>query len=302
MAGKGFFSEYNLADLDGAEMNYILHLRRTSPYIDYSPVRDEMLHAGGTAFMYNGRSIFGYRSETPDGKHYIYLYLDDEMRRDEAARYKAKILEMEMEDGRKAQREQAETEAGHEGPAGGGLDLPARELLDDDESITCVNASWERYNQVHERMGTMALIVPKGLEDSLQEREREEDRKEVLTPRFIYERYKLLGNVEEGINVFKDFLEADSTYVQDMTSLERYTFCNMIALRWYYRILNKLHEVGMDTKFSVPSTIAFLGGVEKAKVNGEWLNYPLTYNEAHIFDALGLSLDQKYIFPKQEGN
>ena len=136
-------------------------------------------------------------------------------------------------------------------------------------------------------MGTIAFIVPKRMEDALRkERDKalEEERKKaeaagkpvpqtpeqnegktIMTPSFVYRHYKLRSDVEDEIEVYKNFLEADKTYMQSDESLEGWAFCNMLALRWYYRIANKLREAGLSSRFSVPTAISFLREVEKGR-------------------------------------
>ena len=102
-------------------------------------------------------------------------------------------------------------------------------------------------------MGTIAFIVPKRMEDALRkERDKalEEERKKaeaagkpvpqtpeqnegktIMTPSFVYRHYKLRSDVEEEIEVYKNFLEADKTYMQSDESPEGWAFCNMLALR-----------------------------------------------------------------------
>ncbi len=94
IADKGFLSEDNLKELDDLEMCYILPLGRNSSKIDYSLTRDSSLGEGGVAFTYSGRTIFGYRREL-DAEHYLDLFLDTNMREEEARGYRERIQEKE---------------------------------------------------------------------------------------------------------------------------------------------------------------------------------------------------------------
>ena len=126
-----------------------------------------------------------------------------------------------------------------------------------------------------------------------------EDR--IVTPEFVYTRYKKRGCVEEEIDVYKNILEADKTYMRDEEALEGWTFCNFVALQWYYRIQNRLDGSGLGGRYSCSSTISFLNEVIRAKVNDEWMDFPLTNKEQKLFNALGLSSEQEFVFPNENG-
>jgi len=65
------------------------------------------------------------------------------------------------------------------------------------------------------------------------------------TARDVYESYKTRGQVETMIDALKNIVDADKTYMQNPQSLEGWMFINLIALKWYYHILNllKKHEL-----------------------------------------------------------
>jgi len=44
--------------------------------------------------------------------------------------------------------------------------------------------------------------------------------------------------------------------------------------------------------------ISFLNEVHMGKISGEWHSHPFTNNEDKKFEALGLSFDQAFVFPK----
>lgn len=310
IADKGFTSEANLKELDGLGMNYILPLRRNSSKIDYGPTRDSRLGEGGTAFTYNGRTVFGYRRDLDDG-HYVDLFLDANLREEEARGYRERI-----------QKKEAGEEWDSRGPEAPGegdeAERPCRDMYGEPYEVS---PDWEKYGRAYERMGTIAFVVPKAMEKALRkerDRAREEERrkaesegrpapgpkqpddgKDIMTPSFVYRHYKFRSEVEDEIEVYKNFLEADRTYMRSDEALEGWVFCNMVALRWYYRIANRLRETGLSSRYSVPTAISFLREVEKGKVNGKWEAFPLSKAEEKVFKALGLDINQEFVFPKE---
>lgn len=284
LADKGFYSEDNIKELDTLELNYVIPLRRDCSMIDYTPTVEDIPAKDAHIFQYNGRKIFGYK-QSPDQDHDVYLFLDPDMRDDEASAMRKRI---------------EDTDGASDGQS------------EDDKN------SWDRYRELHRRMGTIAFLVPRKMEERLQrekkkaeeeakakrrknakenEKKTEEEQKPIVTPKFVYGCYKKRGAVEEEIDVYKNFLHADRTYMQDAEAEEGWTFLNFVSLQWYYRILNQLEKSKVDDKYSCRAAISFLCEVEKGKINGEWHNFPLTGKETELFDALGLSWDAKIDIP-----
>ena len=74
------------------------------------------------------------------------------------------------------------------------------------------------------------------------------------TAQQLYEAYKTRCEVEQAIDVFKNNLDADSTYMQSAQSLEAYTFINFVAMQMFYIIREHLRASDQLSKYS-PSQI-----------------------------------------------
>ena len=77
----------------------------------------------------------------------------------------------------------------------------------------------------------------------------------------VYLLFKFRDEVEYAFNVFKNLLEADKMYLRDTDSLRGYVLINFISLHLYYLLLNKLQELGLNSKVSVKDVLLELSKV-----------------------------------------
>ncbi|GHT95160.1 hypothetical protein FACS1894122_12430 [Alphaproteobacteria bacterium] len=66
----------------------------------------------------------------------------------------------------------------------------------------------------------------------------------------IYEAYKKRNEIETMFDSYKNFLEADKTYMQNRFVLEGWILVNFIAMIAYYKLYDRLKNAKMLTKFS----------------------------------------------------
>lgn len=83
---------------------------------------------------------------------------------------------------------------------------------------------------------------------------------DALPPK-VYLMFKFRDEIEYAINVFKNLLEADKTYLRSNESLRGYIFINFISLHLYYLLLNKLQRLGINSKVSVKDVLLELSKV-----------------------------------------
>ena len=111
-----------------------------------------------------------------------------------------------------------------------------------------------------------------------------------FTPQDIYTNYKTRNQIETMIDVFKNVLNADKSYMQDEDALEGWMFINFIAMHWYYKLIIKLKEKKLNAKFSPKDIILFLKDVKKIKVNNKWINLEITKKNLELFNKLNLHI------------
>jgi hypothetical protein len=117
----------------------------------------------------------------------------------------------------------------------------------------------EKFYDKRHTFGTIAVITNTG-----------------KTPRETYAEYKTRGQVETMIDTLKNIVEADRTYMQNQSALEGWMFVNLIALKWYYQILNLLKKHELNKKYSPTDFLLFLAEIKKVKINDLWQNAEMT--------------------------
>ena len=125
------------------------------------------------------------------------------------------------------------------------------------------------------RFGTLALMSTSGKD-----------------ARGAYIDYRTRTDVEQAIDVFKNCLEADSSYMQDEKALEAWMFINLIAMQWYYELRGRMVESKLIARFSPMQMVRVLGRARVVNVNGKWTPAELSKKERKLFDTLGVHITQ----------
>jgi len=131
------------------------------------------------------------------------------------------------------------------------------------------NYTLEKYHEKQHAFGTLSIIGNIG--KSAQE---------------VYTTYKLRGQIETMIDALKNIVEADRTYMQNQTALEGWMFVNLIALMWYYRILNLLKEHELNKTYSPSDFLLYLAEVKMVKINGTWQKAEIVQKTEDILKKL----------------
>ena len=106
----------------------------------------------------------------------------------------------------------------------------------------------------------------------------------------VYLSYKSRNQIESMIDVFKNIISADKSYMQDEDALEGWMFINYIAMHWYYKLILKLKENKLNSKFSPKDIILFLKDFKKIKINDKWINVEITKKNLDLFNKLNLHI------------
>ena len=106
------------------------------------------------------------------------------------------------------------------------------------------------------------------------------------SPREIYVDYKTRGEVETMIDTLKNVVDADRTCMQNEMALEGWMFVNMIALKWYYVILNLLKKYELNKKYSPADFLLFLSEVKMVKINNTWHRAEVTRKTVELLQKL----------------
>jgi len=131
------------------------------------------------------------------------------------------------------------------------------------------NYTLEKYHEKQHTFGTLSIIGNTG-----------------KTAQEVYTTYKLRGQIETMIDALKNIVEADRTYMQNQTALEGWMFVNLIALMWYYRILNLLKEHELNKTYSPSDFLLYLAEVKMVKINGTWQKAEIVQKTEDILKKL----------------
>jgi transposase len=106
----------------------------------------------------------------------------------------------------------------------------------------------------------------------------------------IFLNYKARCQVEGMIDVFKNIVEADKSYMQNEQALEAWMFINYIALHWYYKIYHLLVANNLNKKYSPMDLILFLMEIRKVKINEQWYTAEITTKTQDLLSKIGVHI------------
>ena len=106
----------------------------------------------------------------------------------------------------------------------------------------------------------------------------------------VYLNYKSRREIEEMIDVFKNILKADSSYMQNEQALESWMFINHIALHWYFKIYQLIVKNNLIKKYSPMDFILFLKEIRKVKINGKWRTAEIINKTQKLLQSLNIPI------------
>lgn len=106
----------------------------------------------------------------------------------------------------------------------------------------------------------------------------------------IYQTYKSRCEVEQLFDVFKNTLNADKTYMQNVESVKGWLLINHIAIMAYYKIYKLLKEKKLLSKISVNDIIEHLVHINKIKIDDNWKLQEIPVKTNNLIQKCGLDL------------
>ena len=129
----------------------------------------------------------------------------------------------------------------------------------------------EKFHEKQHTFGTISIISNTG-----------------KSPCETYSQYKIRGQIETMIDALKNIVDADRTYMQNQTALEGWMFINLIALKWYYSILNLLKKHELNKKYTPGDFLLFLSEMKMVKINNIWQKSEITKKTAELLEKLNI--------------
>ena len=114
------------------------------------------------------------------------------------------------------------------------------------------------------------------------------DLAESLTPQQLYEAYKQRNEIEVMFDSYKNFMDADKTFMQDRYVLEGWLMANFLAMMAYYKLFNRLKKQNLLQKYSPKDIIELSKAIYKLKVNGQWKTSEITVKVKSLFKKIDI--------------
>jgi hypothetical protein len=99
----------------------------------------------------------------------------------------------------------------------------------------------------------------------------------------VYESYKLRGEIEEMFDSYKNHLAADATYMRDRHVLEGWLFANFLAMIAHFRLMTRLREAKLLSRYSPKDILEMSKAIYKFKIKGHWQRSEITEKTRKLF-------------------
>lgn len=104
------------------------------------------------------------------------------------------------------------------------------------------------------------------------------------TSESIYQTYKCRGQIEQVFDSYKNFLEADKTYMQNDKALDGWSFVNFLAIQAYYKLYKHMKKNKESKKYSVEDILHIAQRRKKLRLGDKWVDAEITKKNQHLFD------------------
>lgn len=109
-----------------------------------------------------------------------------------------------------------------------------------------------------------------------------------FTAQELYEAYKQRNEIETMFDAYKNFLEADKTYMQNRYVMEGWLMSNFIAMIGYYRLYKLLKEAKLLSKNSPKDIVEISKSIYQTKIRDKWQISEITKKIIDLFKKLNI--------------
>jgi hypothetical protein len=250
IADKGFFSAENIAGMEQENLSYIIPLQRNNSLIDFSPLQRNDFKKQMQYFIFQDRIIWYYSYQK--GDYQLITFLDEALKVKEERDYLKRI--------------------------------------DTHPESYSKNTFDEKLN----RFGTLTMVYkmekqqdgcqnkPKGKKKS------KKTEKEIPIEQTVYQSYKQRNEIEVMFDSYKNYLDADVSYMQNRYVMEGWLFANFIAMIACYKLYVRLRQAELLTKCSPKDIIELSKAICKVKIGGVWHQAEITEKTRKLFAKIGI--------------
>ena len=112
--------------------------------------------------------------------------------------------------------------------------------------------------------------------------------KEISLEQTVYESYKQRNEIEIMFDSYKNYLDADVSYMQNRYVMEGWLFANFIAMIAYYKLYVRLRQAQLLTKYAPKDMIELSKAICKVKIRGGWFQAEMTEKTKKLFANIGI--------------
>ena len=153
------------------------------------------------------------------------------------------------------------------------------------------NYSKEKFDEKLHRFGTMT-IIHKSKNHIVSNEDKPKRKKKADKPKtieqIIFESYKQRGDIELMFDSYKNYLDADVSYMQNRYVLEGWLFANFVAMIAYYKLYVRLRQAELLSKYAPKDIIEQSKAIYKMKIRGTWHRSEITDKTQKIFAKIGI--------------
>ena len=141
------------------------------------------------------------------------------------------------------------------------------------------------------RLGTMTIVykIEKQLDSNENTKKRKKKNEKIKTAeQKVYECYKQRNEIEVMFDSYKNYLQADVSYMQNRYVLEGWLFANFIAMIAYYKLYMRLRQAELLSKYSPKDIVEQSKAIYKMKIRGQWYCSEMTKKTMDLFAKIGV--------------
>jgi hypothetical protein len=146
--------------------------------------------------------------------------------------------------------------------------------------------SKNKFDEKLHHFGSLTIVYKMEKKEDNSKKKKKE--KEKPSEQIVYESYKQRGEIEGMFDSYKNYLEADLTYMQNRYVLEGWLFANFIAMIAYYKLYVRLRQADILSKYSPKDIIEASKAIHKMKIRGEWHRSEITEKTQKLFAKIGI--------------
>jgi transposase len=141
------------------------------------------------------------------------------------------------------------------------------------------------------RFGTLTIIhnIKNQTETDMRKTKRKKkDETEKPFEQTVYESYKQRNEIEVMFDSYKNYLDADVSYMQNRYVMEGWLFANFVAMISYYKLYVRLRQAQLLSKYSPKDIIELSKAIYKMKIKGVWHRSEITQKVKLLFAKIGI--------------